>query len=336
MSSCNFELLAIKYTYRRVDHCVKELRYLVRCAVPGSGSDEPMRHQQAAEAWKGLVDLLHRQDNDTPESVTEVVQQAYKCLLLPETHCFLQMRFQTKGGRIWYALKYLARPITDCRTLRAIASRHPSFRDVRILPVPPRCPTTLNPSYQVDIATAWSRLTSTPLPPELTKQHRFKRDCGISQGFHAEMQLFMYYQDHPQLLPTLPYFGCSRKSCLLCGAFLRALPDPIGTRGRLDICYPAWAVPSPRSVGEEAALVQLEQMLISRIEAHVHDPSGLDKMQSTQAVPRSSKTPDGSGRVEATRVRHAHSVKERLKLWVAPTLRAVMTATRRKKAGARE
>jgi hypothetical protein len=84
------------------------------------------------------------------------------------------------------------------------------------------------------------------------------------------MQLFMRHEENAALTPTIYYFGCSKKACLLYDDFLQSLPNPIATRGRHGICYPAWGVPPSRSVGAEAALKELEKMLVSRIKTDLY------------------------------------------------------------------
>lgn len=42
----------------------------------------------------------------------------------------------------------------------------------------------------------------------------------------------MHYESGAALPPTLDYFGCSKKVCLLCESFLQALARPLATRGR--------------------------------------------------------------------------------------------------------
>ncbi len=108
---------------------------------------------------------------------------------------------------------------------------------------------------------------------ELKYSNRYGREAAsnrTSYSLHAEMQLFMRYEENATLTPTLYYFGYSKKACLLCDSFLQSLPSPIATRGRHGICYPAWGVPPLRSVGAEAALKELEKMLVSRIKTDLY------------------------------------------------------------------
>lgn len=81
----------------------------------------------------------------------------------------------------------------------------------------------------------------------------------------------MHYDERGVLQPTLDYFGCSKKTCLLCETFLRALPSPIATRGRHGICYPAWGVPDSNSGDIEVAIQQLEKSLVAHIRRFLGD-----------------------------------------------------------------
>lgn len=70
---------------------------------------------------------------------------------------------------------------------------------------------------------------------ELKYSSRYGREAAsnrTSYSLHAEMQLFMRYEENAALTPTLYYFGRSKKACLLCDGFLQSLPSPIATRGR--------------------------------------------------------------------------------------------------------
>jgi len=300
--SSELEFIAIAYTGRRVDHWVEQLRTLldsvsdrqVRDMRQGSGC------QLAIETWTNLTELLYRGDIEATQFREQIVQRAYECVESAEVQGLLHMAFEAKvGSKLWHALKFIARPITDCRMLRYIASRQPQFRDVRISLVPPRPKTKISPECRIDISDAWARLISAPSPASEVRMivrfgDQFKQDCAESYSLHAEIQLFMHYEDHAALTPTLSYFGCSKKACLLCDGFLRALPSPIATRGRHGICYPAWGVPPSRSAGAEAALRELEKTLVSRIKAYLSDPVRARETHFAPGVSQSTLVSDFS------------------------------------------
>ncbi|KAL7784097.1 hypothetical protein V8C37DRAFT_396383 [Trichoderma ceciliae] len=269
--SRKFELAAIAYTGKRVDYWVQQLQALLH--TPAHGLEPIEANWSAAtKIWMKLTQFLPRRKNvEGPEFRAQIVQLAYECVLCAEVGELLCAAFDAKvGSKIRYALKFVARPLTDCRMLWHIAGRYPRFREIRISLVSPRPQTSIGLEYRVDILQAWARLTTASLPAferkvigEFGKQ--FRQDCAEAYSLHAEIQLFMRSEDNPTLSPTFPYYGCSKKACLLCESFLGALSDPITTRGRHGICYPAWGIPSSGSDRADMALKELEKVIISRI-----------------------------------------------------------------------
>ncbi|KAM5360443.1 hypothetical protein ACJA88_014832 [Fusarium oxysporum] len=276
ISASRFEFVAIEYTGRRIDHWTDQVRRMLGYASRRHNWDiqQWSKHQLAINVWTSLTKLLHQNNIETAQFRQEIVQRAHECIISAEVYELLQMTFEAKvGSKIWNALKFLARPIMDCRMLRCIAGKHTQFRDVRIHLVPLKQMVALRPEYQIDICSAWAQLT--PISPQASEMRmiaqftqQFKRNCASSHAMHAEMQLFMHHGDNVALCPSLNYFGCSKKACLLCEAFLRSLPNPIATRGRHGVCYPAWGAPYPRVAGAEVALKQVENMLVCQIKTH--------------------------------------------------------------------
>jgi len=205
----------------------------------------------------------------------------------------------TKASNIWLALLFLSRPLADVRMLWRIAGRFPEYRDMRILPVPRARQTSISPQHQVDITTAWSRLTSTAPSPQDLKVLRpigatFRSDCSKAYSLHAEMQLVdYYYESGGAQRPTIDYFGCRKKACFLCESFLRSLPSPVRTRGRHGVCYPSWGTPCPTSSDTAVALNRLKDILISRIKNCLQN----ERRSSLAAVPQSTLVADLSGSV---------------------------------------
>jgi hypothetical protein len=274
--------MAVKYTGQRVDHWVRQLRNLLKGVLERHELDKQCwsGSKLAVKAWTAFKETLYEGVTGATEIEfrEQIVGRAYECIVCTEVHNFLNTTFETKvGSQVWYALKFLARPIADCRLLRQIASIQPHFQRVRILPVPTRGKTQLSPEYQIGILDTWQRLdvsaststTASSMKRLAVHDEQFKRDCAEPYILHAEMQLVMEYEDNARPVPILDYFGCSKKACLLCEGFLQALPRPIATRGRHGICYLAWGVPPSRSAGVAAALKGLETTLVSRIKMHL-------------------------------------------------------------------
>ncbi|PYH28405.1 uncharacterized protein BO87DRAFT_420397 [Aspergillus neoniger CBS 115656] len=160
--------------------------------------------------------------------------------------------------------------ISACR--RTYANRHiDTDWNPQTWPGLPSAPkTTLQKEHVVDIATAWELLDlgiATEPVIELLNPYRhvFKQACAKSLSLHAEMQLICYQEECRGPRRMLQYFGCSKKSCLLCETFLAAMHNPIETRGRHCVCYPAWGVPCLISDAVYLAATELGNNLVNRI-----------------------------------------------------------------------
>lgn len=240
------------------------------------------------EPWEKLSKLLSLRPSmenlETPEWtqwIHQIVEDAYKCV---EHNDCLEMILSTFGAELGSkavrALKFIARPMMDCRMLRNIAYREPNFRSVRISVVPPTPKIGIVfQDCKISILDAWARLTCfKPTGEEAAiltpKNQWFRKACSKSYSLHAEMQLYVHHENHPPLTPTLPYIGCSKKTCLLCSGFLYGLPDPIGTRGRHGICYPAWCAPTSESKATKTALAELEKTLVIHARAYIDSRLG--------------------------------------------------------------
>ncbi|KAI4860214.1 hypothetical protein F4820DRAFT_437501 [Hypoxylon rubiginosum] len=273
--------MAVEYCSPRVDYWINQLHRVLQSVseLPDWDRRSWPGHEQATGLWGSFIEVLTNQgpSQDLDHKRGLIVQLAYDCVSSTEVHFVLHVAFKPQiASKLWAVLKYLSRPIADCRLLRQITSRLPKFRDVRISVAPLVPKTSIKPKYKVDITSAWTQLASTPPSPSDLKaisgwNERFKRDCVRASSLHAEIQLFDYLQKDTASTLVTPYFGCSKKSCLLCEDLLHALSPPIATRGRHGICYPAWGVPRSNSDETLIALTDLEMNLVSRIKAHLHN-----------------------------------------------------------------
>ncbi|KAL9099992.1 MAG: hypothetical protein Q9163_004573 [Psora crenata] len=298
-SFSEFELLAISYTSRRVDYWVEQLRASLNSASVGPNWDSQrwFRHLSAIETWMAVIELLRAKNFEGIKFRESFAQRAYDCVGSADLHGLLHIAFDGRmGSKVWCILRFIARPITDCRMLRSIASQFPQFRDIRISPVVARPKESLSPEYRIDISEAWARLELAPPSSEQVVTsvlgEKFKQNCAATCDLHAEIQLFTHYEDSPALNSTLSYFGCSKKACLLCDTFLRALPDPITTRGCHGICYPAWGIPPPRSVRAESGLKELEIALVSLIKSILDKPVRNQKTHFASPIKQSTFVSD--------------------------------------------
>ncbi|RHZ69172.1 hypothetical protein CDV55_107132 [Aspergillus turcosus] len=281
-ASCptEFELKVIDYTSRRIDQWIEELRKTRNFDQNRLdwNSQQWFGQEAAIEALTTMTDLILQFDADKGaiKSRPLIVQQAYRCLQFTQVRQLFLDTFGTQpGSKLWSRLNFISRPLVDCRLLRSIAAREPQFRNCKISLVS-KPKTTLDARYVVGIFEAWQRLGLDSTPEPVARKlgpssQRFEEACAESFSLHAEMQLVLHYDEECAHQPTLEYFGCSKKTCLLCETFLHALPSPIATRGRHGVCYPAWGVPCSTSATVEVAIERLEKSLVARIRALLND-----------------------------------------------------------------
>ncbi|GLA90039.1 hypothetical protein AtubIFM56815_005588 [Aspergillus tubingensis] len=274
-SMAEFEAASINYTASRVDYWISACQR----TYANSHIDTDWHPQawpgreSAAQTWTSMADLLVCSNSKrmAADIRTLSVQLAFGCVSSPEVHHLLLDALGPKvGSRLWVALKFVARPLTDCQRLREITLWESDLRHAQISLVPSAPKTTLRMEHVIDIVTAWERLglgIATEPVIELLDPYRelFKQACAESLSLHAEMQLICYHEECRGRRRMLQYFGCSKKSCLLCETFLAAMHDPIETRGRHGVCYPAWGVPCLNSDAIYLVTTELGNDLVNRI-----------------------------------------------------------------------
>ncbi|RJE17542.1 hypothetical protein PHISCL_10122 [Aspergillus sclerotialis] len=272
-----FELKAINFARRRVDYWIEDLREVLKHHLNSTKSTDGLPQssprQEDANTWMTIKDLILQScpNQCATRYRVLVVQQAYKCVNTPEIQQTLSDNFGAQiATKLWTKLNFLARPLADCRLLASIVTREPHFRNCKIVPIPPKPKTTLEPKYMIEIFTAWEQI-GLESPPKCVIQKldrfnkEFKTTCAEAFSLHAEMQLVLHYEEKLAPPPTLDYFGCSKKTCLLCEIVLDTLPSPVSTRGRHGVCYPAWGVPNSGADTIQLAVQRLETSLVDRI-----------------------------------------------------------------------
>ncbi|KAL4962166.1 uncharacterized protein BDV14DRAFT_179123 [Aspergillus stella-maris] len=280
-SPTDFELKVIDYTSRRIDHWIEDLRRtrMIHQDCSDSNSQRYLGQEAAIKTWTTMTDLILQFDADKKavRSRALIVQQAYKCLEFTQVRQLFMDTFGSQAGsKLWSRLNFIARPLVDCQLLGSIAAREPQFRNCKISLVPSRSKTTLDAKYVVKIFKAWERLGLGSTPEHAISMldpfsQRFEKACAETFSLHAEMQLVLHYDEGCAPQPTINYFGCSKKTCLLCETFLNALPSRIDTRGRHGVCYPAWAPPGLNSDTIKTAVERLEKSLVVRIRGFFND-----------------------------------------------------------------
>ncbi|KAI1141100.1 hypothetical protein F5Y05DRAFT_299180 [Hypoxylon sp. FL0543] len=287
-----FEKIAIRYSGQRADHWIGRFSNILHSAPEPPDLDPrywPGRHS-AVQTWKRLTELMSPVKRHQRELI---VQRAYDCVISTEVQSLVFAAYNHDiASKLWLYLRYLARPVTDCRLVKRIAARLAELRDIRIRIVPRMPKASILSKFHLDLAGAWNELNlqksnASELAAIARFAQAFKRDCAKAYSYHAEIQLFQYLEGDTSTL-TVPYFGCSKKSCLLCEEFLQALPDPVKIRGRHGICYPAWGVPTSAPNRAIEALRGLEMNLLSRIKDHIRGLLAGNRIRAPPNVAQSS------------------------------------------------
>lgn len=275
----------------RVDEWIKDLQRVIRKTKKARLCiDQQHGEETAAQDWTKMMELALQFDTEKIDSETRlsIVKHAYRCVNTSEVQDLLSHMFGQEGQKLWDRLNFIARPLTDARLLRAIAAREPHFGNCRLSLVPTRPKTTLDARYVVRIPEAWEQLGLGPIPESLATSSKinlkFKKACAEPFGLHAEMQLVLHYDEQRAPQPTLDYFGCSKKRCLLCETFLGALPNPIDTRGRHGVCSPAWGVPVSNSAGIQDTIKELGKSLVDRIRGLLNGKNLGDNVKQSEIV----------------------------------------------------
>jgi hypothetical protein len=274
------EAAFIEHSRDRVLEWLNPLRHYVE-VVEGTKTAQrpgPLIPNSTQKQWQLFYNTAVQSGASTDISAVDVVSQAYALCASPHFRLFLNQRFGERlDDKISRCLRFLARPLSNCRLLSIIAKKLPQYQNVRFELVT-RDAKKAAPDKShgvVGIPEALRRLFGVDdfknLDPSAVRAlvrdfgDRFLAECtpeAYSQ--HAEIQNLEHHWSRG-LWPTLDYIGCSKKTCLLCEDFLSSLDPPISTRGRHGVCYPAWGVPRSNSQSASLALKVVEKSLVMRI-----------------------------------------------------------------------
>jgi hypothetical protein len=172
--------------------------------------------------------------------------------------------------RMW---RVLARPVTNLRILSQIARLLPHFQHITFLTIPRPAPLKLEARQAPTLAEAWKHLglptkRKRRLPAAMArKTGDFTSAYTLDLFTHCEIQLLTRYGSDPSFSPTLPYFGCSKKACFLCGEYLALSPMNFRTRGRHGRCHPQWGLDSCNFESTRQRLGQLCEVIKLKIRA---------------------------------------------------------------------
>ncbi|KAF7122850.1 hypothetical protein CNMCM5793_000960 [Aspergillus hiratsukae] len=215
---------------------------------------------------------------DPSEQRQEMVELAAATVRSPQvTRGMLQtMLPSVDSHKVIRAWRVLARPVTSLRILSQIARLLPNFQNITFTSI--SCPALVKlQSSQVPIIKkAWKSLglscgPNRGFPPALTgKNDGFRSGCCSELFTHCEIQLLTRYEAESSLVPTLPYFGCSKKTCFLCESFLKLSPLNIRTRGRHGQCHPLWAIQPCNSESARQRLKNLCEIVKQKIKERLN------------------------------------------------------------------
>lgn len=72
---------------------------------------------------------------------------------------------------------------------------------------------------------------------------QLRRACRLDLTLHAEMQIVVFYEGNPSLVPQMPFIGTSKKACFLCHEYLLQHPLRLQVSACHQKIYPSWMPP---------------------------------------------------------------------------------------------
>lgn len=145
---------------------------------------------------------------------------------------------QPKRARLWRELRLLGRPIHNSCLISQIALSFAQFRKIEIHQIPRPRPTKLTSenihSLKDTIRHLGLSTCEEAILSKISAQQWSKMKPKFKEGLcaHAEVQLLAWYSANPDIQPGIYYFGCSKRTCLLCEAFMSIHSPTIFSRGR--------------------------------------------------------------------------------------------------------
>lgn len=114
------------------------------------------------------------------------------------------------------------------------------------------------------------------------------KKCRSKLTLHAEMQIVVFYEVNPHLIPRMRFIGTSKKACFLCYEYLLLHPLRLQASASHQKIYPSWMPPpyySPSGWRESPIFVKLTRKVeyVTRQE-----------LKSSPTAPRRPKTLDST------------------------------------------
>lgn len=294
------ELLLVFYG-RRIEYNVRQfihgMRRNTQCRSP-----TPVNEGDTARDFANLQNDCQQFQAGNKSLARSIVENAYGLARAVDIKACLSRTI--KQGQVQSTLElvsFLGRLKIAYDTILDAAKRFPSLSRVTIDFVEtPGVSNTRRPSPRqaIGVIDAYSRASGVELPSWMTEQapdtkfRNFEVVLGQPLHVHAEIQMLFFFL-HPDRggFELLPYFGISKKTCLLCGHLLAKFPR-FGTRGNHGKIYPNWTLPRQARLQNEY-LTSLNAAVQSLIDTAVslvfgRDPSKLNMIKESVAAPSTS------------------------------------------------
>lgn len=208
-------------------------------------------------------------DHQTTSAVCRTVQLAFQAIQQTELKAVLQTHLHGTGDKAYELIYLIASPDLAATTIALMGRYVIRDRQFQIIPHHPPAKVRLDRTLIVPLPQAWRTLC---LPDNAQSQlfvqrnaERFQKDISRRLNIHTEVQMLAIQEQDPSLKPTLNYFGCSKRSCLLCDAATKLSPDQIRMRGSHGKCYPLWGIPRALQSSQRDEMMFLRDLLVTRI-----------------------------------------------------------------------
>lgn len=192
----------------------------------------------------------------------KLVTTAYKLRMTKRVEEVLQNSAgsTTKMKKLWVDICLLARLRVTFKKFEETAVKLPSFSKVTIILLlrdsvsvePPQRPLSLKQTFDL-LKITLDSTTVTSIIGQRWSLNRVEREFSKRQkqklNIHAEVQMVLFLcRYEPSTDALLPYFGCSKFSCLMCARFLH-FHRMFTTRGCHGRLFRPWTLPEVAGLG---------------------------------------------------------------------------------------
>lgn len=262
----NFEEVAVEFSHKRLTKHAERILSVATIEI------------QNNVVLSEILEIIRQpRSSDDPQSRIRLARLAYEFTRSGNIGIIPDTLTKKQKSHLWRNLRFLGRPIHNCRLIAQIGLNFPQFRKIEIHHIPRPQPTKLQPEYIISFEDALRRLGLEECEQKLLSNSKYPVPTWSSfnskskEGLyaHAEVQLLAWHSANPHMKPFLDYFGCSKRTCLLCEALMRTHSPIILSRGRHGVCFPDWGIPHPLFVNSPSILITLEHYFVERIRHYV-------------------------------------------------------------------